>query len=317
MMYHVEFPGMGISLTVNPTAFSIGSFEVYWYGIIIGVGFLLALVFALKNLKRFGIPGDGFIDCVLFGLIFGVIGARLYYVIFKWDYYSQHLNELFSIHNGGLAIYGGVIGGLAAACIVARIKKIPIPAMLDIGVMGFLIGQGLGRWGNFFNQEAFGTPTDLPWRMVSENTGGVGVHPCFLYESIWCLLGFFLLFLFSRKWRKYDGQIFLLYLVWYGAERMIVEGLRTDSLYTPLFNLRVSQILAGVTMIVGIVLLIVFRKRTKKAADTFVQAKVSEESAAVSDTTAEKTETNITETAVSKETDAKTEQEAVSDQEQQ
>ena len=190
--------------------------------------------------------------------------------------------------------------------------------MLDIGVMGFLIGQGLGRWGNFFNQEAFGTPTDLPWRMVSENTGGVGVHPCFLYESIWCLLGFFLLFLFSRKWRKYDGQIFLLYLVWYGAERMIVEGLRTDSLYTPLFNLRVSQILAGVTMIVGIVLLIVFRKRTKKAADTFVQTKVSEESAAaVSDTTAEKTETNITETAVSKETDAKTEQEAVSDQEQQ
>lgn len=318
MMYHVEFPGMGISLTVNPTAFSIGSFEVYWYGIIIGVGFLLALVFALKNLKRFGIPGDGFIDCVLFGLIFGVIGARLYYVIFKWDYYSQHLNELFSIHNGGLAIYGGVIGGLAAACIVARIKKIPIPAMLDIGVMGFLIGQGLGRWGNFFNQEAFGTPTDLPWRMVSENTGGVGVHPCFLYESIWCLLGFFLLFLFSRKWRKYDGQIFLLYLVWYGAERMIVEGLRTDSLYTPLFNLRVSQILAGVTMIVGIVLLIVFRKRTKKAADTFVQTKVSEESAAaVSDTTAEETETNITETAVSTEADAKTEQEAVSDQEQQ
>ena len=297
-MYHVEFPGMGISLTVNPTAFSIGSFEVYWYGIIIGVGFLLALVFALKNLKRFGIPGDGFIDCVLFGLIFGVIGARLYYVI--------------------LAIYGGVIGGLAAACIVARIKKIPIPAMLDIGVMGFLIGQGLGRWGNLFNQEAFGTPTDLPWRMVSENTGGVGVHPCFLYESIWCLLGFFLLFLFSRKWRKYDGQIFLLYLVWYGAERMIVEGLRTDSLYTPLFNLRVSQILAGVTMIVGIVLLIVFRKRTKKAADTFVQTKVSEESAAaVSDTTAEETEMNITETAVSKETDAKTEQEAVSDQEQQ
>lgn len=266
-MYHVTFPGIGLALDINPVAFAIGDFQVYWYGIIIGTGFLLALIFALRNLKYFGIDKNGFIDCVLVGLIAGILGARLYYVFFKWDYYAQHLDELFAIHNGGLAIYGGVIGGLLGGCIVAKIKKLPIPAILDIAVMGFLIGQGLGRWGNFFNQEAFGTPTDLPWRMVSENTEGVGVHPCFLYESLWCLLGFVLLYWFSRKWRQYDGQIFLLYLVWYGMERMIVEGLRTDSLYTPLFGLRVSQILAAVTMLAGIVLLIVFRKRRVKAAD--------------------------------------------------
>lgn len=268
-MYNVSFPGLGLELTVNPVALTIGSFSIYWYGIIIGIGFALALAFAVKNLKRFGIPVDGFIDCVLVGLVCGIVGARLYYVIFRWnEYYSQHLNELFSIHNGGLAIYGGVIGGLLGGCIVAKIKKLPIPAILDIAVMGFLIGQGLGRWGNFFNQEAFGTPTDLPWRMVSENTNGVGVHPCFLYESLWCLLGFVLLYIFSRKWRKYDGQIFLMYLVWYGMERMLVEGLRTDSLYTPLFGLRVSQILAAATMIAGVVLLIIFRKRTLKAVDS-------------------------------------------------
>ena len=282
-MYNVQFPGMGISMTINPVAFSIGDFKIYWYGIVIGIGFALALFFALRNLKRFGIKTDGFIDCVIIGLIFGIIGARLFYVIFRWDYYSQHLDELFAIHNGGLAIYGGVIGALVSGCIVAKLKKIPILALLDITMMGFLIGQGIGRWGNFFNQEAFGTPTDLPWRMVSENTGGVGVHPCFLYESIWCLLGFFLLWLFSRRFRKYDGQIFLMYLVWYGVERMIVEGLRTDSLYTPFLGLRVSQVIAAVTAITGIVLLIVFRKRTYKAVDHFETAVTDKAPAGCSD----------------------------------
>ena len=260
-MYNVRFPGLGLDMQIDPVALTVGGFKVYWYGLIIGAGFVLALIFALKSLKRFGIPKEGFIDCVFVGLICGILGARIYYVIFRWEYYSGHPDELLAIHNGGLAIYGGVIGGLLGGCIVAKMKKLPIPAMLDVGVMGFLIGQGLGRWGNFFNQEAFGTPTDLPWRMVSENTGGVGVHPCFLYESLWCLLGFFLLWLFSCRFRKYDGQIFLLYLVWYGLERMLVEGLRTDSLYTPIFGLRVSQVVAAVTVIAGIVLLIVFRKR--------------------------------------------------------
>ncbi len=264
VMYHIRFPGLGLHFNIDPVAFSVGDFNVYWYGIIIGCGFLLALLFALQNLKRFQIERDPFIDCALVGLVCGILGARLYYIFFKWDYYSQHLNEILAVHNGGLAIYGGLLGGLLGGCILAKIKKINIPAVLDIVSMGFLIGQGIGRWGNFINQEAFGTETDLPWRMVSENTGNLGVHPCFLYESLWCILGFGFLYFVSRKFRKFNGQIFLMYLVWYGLERMIVEGLRTDSLYTPFLGLRVSQILSGILVIVGIVLLVIFAKRSQK-----------------------------------------------------
>lgn len=258
---NVSFPHLGINLNINNVAFSIGNYNIYWYGIIIGIGFILAFVYAMLNLKRFKISSDKFLDCVIVGLITAIIGARLYYVLFSWDFYSSHPEKIFAIHDGGLAIYGGIIGALLGGCIVAKILKLNIPAILDIAALGFLIGQGIGRWGNFVNQEAFGTETDLPWGMMSENTGGVTVHPCFLYESLWCLLGFILLHFFSKKLRKYDGQIFLLYLVWYGFERMIVEGLRTDSLYTPFLNLRVSQILSAIVMIVGIVLLIVFYKK--------------------------------------------------------
>lgn len=311
-MYHVSFPGLGIALDVNPVAISLFSgtdkeFNIYWYGIIIGAGFLLALLYALKSLKRYGIDNDSFFDCVLVGLIAGIVGARLYYVAFKWDMYSQDLTKIFDIHSGGLAIYGGIIGGLGAACIVAHIKKINIPAMLDIGALGFLIGQGIGRWGNFVNQEAFGTPTDLPWRMVSENTDMVGVHPCFLYESLWCLLGFGLLFLVSVKWRKFNGQMFLMYLVWYGLERMVVEGLRTDSLMTPFLGLRVSQILSGVLVIVGAVLLIMgFIKTRGKPFLTYTPVKAgaaaqetAEEKAV--DAAAEKTDDAAAEAAKEKE----------------
>lgn len=257
----VSFPNMGISLNINNIAFSIGDYNIYWYGIIIGIGFILAFIYALMNLKRYRLSSDKFIDCVIVGLITAILGARLYYVLFSWDYYSEHLDKILAIHDGGLAIYGGIIGALLGGCITAKILKLNIPAVLDIAALGFLIGQGIGRWGNFINQEAFGTETGLPWGMMSENTGGVTVHPCFLYESLWCLLGFVLLHIFSRKFQKYYGQLFLMYLVWYGFERMLVEGLRTDSLYTPFFGLRVSQILSAVVMIMGIVLLILFRKR--------------------------------------------------------
>ena len=290
----VSFPGLGLNFSVNRVAFSIGDFNVYWYGIIIGAGFLLALLFALKNLKRFGINSDSFFDCVLVGLVAGIIGARLYYVFFKWDHYSANPGEIMSIHSGGLAIYGGIIGGLGAACIMAKFRKINIPAMLDIGGMGFLIGQGIGRWGNFVNQEAFGTPTDLPWRMVSENTGNVGVHPCFLYESLWCLAGFFVLLLLSYKWRRFDGQMFLLYLIWYGLERMLVEGLRTDSLYTPFFGLRVSQILSAVLVVVGIALLIAGLRKAPPPRGLAPAGGAPEEAEAKAEKTAdtkEKTET--------------------------
>lgn len=263
-IYHVSFPKLGINdIEVNRVAFSVGDFNVYWYGVIIAAGFLLALIYAMKSLNRYGLKQDSFIDCVLAGLVCGIIGARAYYVIFSWDNYKDNLLDVFAIHNGGLAIYGGIIGGLGAACIMAKIVKLNISAMLDIGGTGFLIGQGIGRWGNFINQEAFGTPTELPWGMVSENTGGIAVHPCFLYESIWCISGFFLLLFLSHKWRKFDGQMFLLYLIWYGLERMIVEGLRTDSLMTPFFGLRVSQILSAVLVIVGTILLIINLKKAK------------------------------------------------------
>lgn len=262
-MHFVEFPKLGLQFTINDTAFSIGSFQVKWYGIIIAVGFLLAMAYAAKSSKKMGIDMDRLFDAVIAGLIGGVIFARLYYVIFyPGDKYWNNPMEIFKIHSGGLAIYGGIIGALLFGGITAKLRKLNVFAVFDLVSLGFLIGQGIGRWGNFVNQEAFGTPTNLPWGMMSENTGGVPVHPCFLYESLLCLLGFVLLHIFTRKWRRYDGQTFLLYLVWYGFIRFFIEGLRTDSLIIPYVGLRVSQVLAGCCVLAGVVLLIVFRRRT-------------------------------------------------------
>lgn len=266
-MYNVSFPGFGWEFTINPVAFQIGNYKIYWYGIIIAVGMVLAMLYAFKTADRFEINKDKLFNCVIVGLIFGVIGARLYYVFFEWDRYAGDLLKIIQIHDGGLAIYGGIIGALASGCLVAKLQKQKIMNILDLVALGFLIGQGIGRWGNFMNQEAFGTPTDLPWRMVSENTGGVGVHPCFLYESIWCLLGFVILHFVSKKFYKYHGQIFFMYMVWYGFERMIVEGLRTDSLYMHFsifgYTPRVSQVLSFAIMVLGIILLIIVGLRNK------------------------------------------------------
>lgn len=275
MVYNVSFPGLGLQFKVNPVALQLGGLTIRWYGVLIALGLVLALIYALNVCnRRYGVTQDKLLDCVLVGIITAIIGARLYYVAFKWDVYSQDPLSILYINEGGLAIYGGLIGALIGGLLVAKIVKVNIPALLDIACLGFLIGQGIGRWGNFMNQEAFGTPTDLPWGMVSENTGNIAVHPCFLYESLWCLLGFVLLHFFSKKFRKYDGQIFLLYMVWYGFERMIVEGLRTDSLYTPFFNLRVSQIFSLVIMIVGVVLLIINRVKKKDTIAVPIQKKV-------------------------------------------
>lgn len=268
-MYHVSFPKLGIELTINPIAFSIGDFNIYWYGIIIATGFTIALCYAMINSKRFGIVQDKLIDAIIAGLITGIIGARLYYVVFyPGNTYINNPASIFQIHEGGLAIYGGIIGGLTGGIIVAKIKNINIPSILDIAALGFLIGQCIGRWGNFINQEAFGTETNLPWGMVSENTlleTSNPVHPCFLYESLWCLLGFIFLDIFSRKFKKYNGQIFLLYIVWYGTERFFVEGLRTDSLLLPYVNLRVSQVLAAVSIVISVIILIYFKNKKNHA----------------------------------------------------
>lgn len=263
--FHVSFPNLGWEFTINRVAFSIGSFQVYWYGLIIATGLILALVYAHFSAKRYNVDGSKLMNCVFAGIITGIIGARLYFCIFKWDYYGSHPLEIFAIHEGGLAIYGGIIGALLGGLGVAKIQKMKFMPILDITMVGFLIGQGLGRWGNFFNQEAYGTPTDLPWGMMSEGTLGETVHPCFLYESLWCLLGVAVLHFYGKYRQRYAGQIFYLYLVWYGFERMIVEGLRTDSLYLPFqlfgMDIRVSQVLSFAIFVTGIVLLIINRKK--------------------------------------------------------
>ena len=266
MTYNVTFPHLGLEFNINPVAFSIGSFHVYWYGIIIAAGFLLALIYASFSCKKMNIDINRLFDVVIVGLIAGVIFARLFYVVFyPGDKYWKNPLEIFQIHDGGLAIYGGIIGAVVFGSLMAKLRKLKVTAVLDIAALGFLIGQCVGRWGNFINQEAFGSTTELPWGMHSENTAAVvdgNVHPCFLYESLLCLLGFVLLHFFTRRFRRYDGQTFLLYIVWYGACRFFIEGLRTDSLIIPGTGLRVSQVIAAACVVAGIILLVLFRHRT-------------------------------------------------------
>ncbi len=264
-MHQVSFPFLGLEFEINEVAFYIGSYEIRWYAILIATGFLLAFLYANRRTNWFRVDGDRMFDCIVVGFITAIIGARLYYVFFSWDAYKDNLVSIFHIHKGGLAIYGGLLGALLGGLITAKIRKVNIPGLLDLTALGFLIGQGIGRWGNFMNQEAFGTETTLPFGMLSDTTGGKIVHPCFLYESLWCLLGFVLLHFFSKKFQKYHGQIFILYLVWYGLERMVVEGLRTDSLYLPFsiggYTPRASQILSVLLVVGGVVALIIFRNR--------------------------------------------------------
>lgn len=261
----VSFPNLGLEFTINPIAFTIGNIKIYWYGIIIGVGMLLAILYAFKSAPRYKVDFSKLFYCIFAGIVCGIIGARLYFCLFKWDYYGANPIEILYINKGGLAIYGGIIGALAGGLTVAKLQKMELLPVLDITMVGFLLGQGLGRWGNFFNQEAFGTPTDLPWAMMSANTDNIPVHPCFLYESLWCLLGFVLLHFYGKYRQRYSGQIFFSYLVWYGFERTLVEGLRTDSLYLPFqifgADIRVSQLLSATICIVGIVFIIINIKK--------------------------------------------------------
>ena len=267
MEHIVEFPGLGISLKVNEVALALtDSYSIRWYGVIIAIGYLLAVIYAWRSSKKMNISMDKLFDAVIAGTLGGIVFARLYYVVFYYDStghnrYFENPMEIIKIHDGGIAIYGGIIGALLVGGLVAKWKGLRVPAVLDIASLGFLIGQSIGRWGNFVNQEAFGGPTDLPWGMVSDNTGGIAVHPCFLYESLLCLLGFVLLHIFTRKYRRYDGQTFILYLVWYGVVRFFIEGTRTDSLVLFQNGPKVSQLVAAGCVLAGVVLLIVFRHR--------------------------------------------------------
>ncbi|MBQ2842325.1 MAG: prolipoprotein diacylglyceryl transferase [Clostridia bacterium] len=257
--------------------------EIKFYGAIIAFGFLLAVLFGGRMAYKWKMSLDKMVDVLIYGTIFAIIGARLYYVFSKWDYYGAHLSEIPQIWEGGLAIYGGIIGGLVAAYFVCKIRKMNYWNLLDIATMSLLIGQGIGRWGNFTNQEAFGVNTDLPWGMWSEKVAeditrnqalyaekgfsvdpNLPVHPTFLYESIWCLLGFFVLYLICCKARKFSGQVALCYGIWYGIERTVVEGLRTDSLYIAGTTIRVSQALSAALVVVCTALLIVLLIKNKK-----------------------------------------------------
>ena len=270
---HVQFDGLGISFDLPSVAFSIGNYQIHWYGIIIAFGFALAVLYGGRMAYKWKMSLDGMTDVLIWGTILGIICARVYYVAFEWDYYSQHLSEIPAIWNGGIAIYGGIIGALIGAAIGCKIGKIDFFNLLDLGSLGLLIGQGIGRWGNFFNQEAFGTNTHTAlFRMWSPKirdtlaasadllaSKGVTVdpnapvHPTFLYERVWCLLSFVILHLVVTKARKFKGEVFILYGILYGFERMIVEGLRTDSLYVGNTSIRVSQLLSAVIVFVAIV----------------------------------------------------------------
>ena len=234
---------------------------IAWYGIIIMVGILLAAIYGLWRAKQEGITTDDMLDVILAAVIVSVIGARVYYVIFYGGYDS--LYDLIAVWNGGLAIYGAVIGGILSLIIMGKIKKINPLILLDIGASCIILGQAIGRWGNFVNAEAYGYETDLPWRMgIGSGANAIFVHPTFLYESLWNFLGFFLIWSLYKK-KKYDGQILLIYLAWYGFGRMFIEGLRTDSLWLIPDVIRVSQLLAAVCFAVCAALLVFWHIKGK------------------------------------------------------
>ena len=251
----ISFPSFGIEVN-PPRTLSIGPFTAHYYGLVIAVGLILAVLYACKRSKEFGLKEDDIMDGVLWVTPFAIICARVYYVAFSWADYAENPISVLYIWEGGIAIYGGVIGAIIGVAVLCKVKKIRMSTVLDLVLLGFLIGQSMGRWGNFFNREAFGAATDSFFRMglFNQVTGEWEYyHPTFLYESLWNLLGLILLHFLSKK-RQYDGQVALGYAAWYGLGRTMIEGLRVDSLYWGPF--RVSQVLAAVTCIAAVSVLI-------------------------------------------------------------
>ena len=279
----IEFPNLGIHLENVGKTLTIFQFDIAYYGIVIGLGIVAGLLVAMYVAKRTKQEPENYIDLAMFAVVFGIIGARIYYVVFSWDMYKDHILSIFNIREGGLAIYGGVIAAVITVFVFARVKKLSAPLLLDTAVFGLVTGQMIGRWGNFFNREAFGEYTDnlfamrLPLDAVRstsdvtekmwahlETIDGVDyiqVHPTYLYESIWCLLVLVLLFIYLRH-KVFDGEVFLVYLAGYGIGRFWIEGLRTDQLLLPGIGLPVSQVLAGVLVMVSVILIIVFRRKS-------------------------------------------------------
>lgn len=289
----VTFGGIDTVFDVSSVfcEFSIGDkfFSIKWYGVIIAFGFTLAALFGGRIAYTWRINLSKMVDVLIYGTFGGIIGARAYYVIFQWDYYSQNPAEIFQIWNGGLAIYGGIIGGLLAAFITCKVEKLNFFNLLDMVGMSLLIGQGIGRWGNYANQEAFGTFTNGNFGMMSSKVASyiashpdkfglegvtdvnayieennLFVHPTFFYEFVWCMLGFAVLYIMLKKFRKFSGQLFLSYGIWYGLGRTFIEGLRTDSLYIGSTGIRVSQLLSICIVAVCSIILVAMLIKVKK-----------------------------------------------------
>ncbi len=283
----VSFPHLGIYIKHLVNHIDIFGFRIAFYGIIIALGMLAGINLACADAKRRGQNPEVYLDFSMYAIIFSIIGARTYYVIFEWDMYKNDLLQIFNLRGGGLAIYGGVIAAVITLIVFTKVKKQSFFSMADSGVLGLILGQIIGRWGNFFNAEAFGGYTDslfaLRYRLDIVGTGMLNndvlshvmetdgvkyiqVHPTFLYESCWNL-ALLIFMLWYRKRKKFDGEVFFIYLGGYGLGRMIIEGLRTDSLLLPHTNIAVSQLLAGICFVVSIICVIIGRKRVKNATE--------------------------------------------------
>ena len=279
-MPEIWFPNLGIEIDhLSRTAFTVFGQDIYWYGIFIGLGVILGVLLALHEAKRTGQNPDTYLDFIIYAMIIAIIGARLYYVIFSWDFYSQHPEKIFAIREGGLAIYGGIIGGVLTAIVYSRVKKKNFWVMADTMAPSLILGQMLGRWGNFFNKEAFGgftdnlfamryqlsqvhasdvTPDILQNLVTVNGVDYIQVHPTFLYESMWSLCVFIILLILQRK-KKFDGQVCATYFFGYALGRVWIEGLRTDQLC--IGNVPVSQALSAVLIIASVVLYVYCKKK--------------------------------------------------------
>lgn len=283
MHYDISFPHLGITLDHVNKSVSVFGLEIAFYGLIIGSAILIGFWIAMSEAKRTGQNPEDYLDMGIIGVILGIVGARLYYVVFSWDMYKDNLLQIFNLRAGGLAIYGGVIGAVIAVVICAKWKKLSAPLIFDTAAIALVNGQMLGRWGNFFNREAFGeytnslfamrlpldavrssdvTETMLEHLQVIDGVSYIQVHPTFLYESLWCCVVLIILVLY-RKHKKFDGELFLMYMFGYGLGRVWIEGLRTDQLIIPGVGIPVSQLLAGVIVVVSGILILYYRRKHK------------------------------------------------------
>lgn len=271
----VSFPGLGITVNIDQVAFSIFGIEVYWYGVLISLGMVLCVVLGMLHSKKNKFSSDLVFDVILVSLPCAIVGARLYYVLSEWEMYSGDLIKIFDTRSGGLAVYGGILGAFIGTLIMCKIRKIPFSAVVDFCVVYIPLGQAIGRWGNFFNQECFGTTTTLPWGMKSSEVESylrlyfpdldstMAVHPTFFYEFLATITIFFIL-LYVRKYSKHAFESMAVYMILYGVARFFIEGLRTDSLYIGDTGIRTSQLFSAVIVVSGVIYLVVAYKKNIK-----------------------------------------------------